>query len=283
MSLLAWLPLLAAALIATGVSYALSCVWFRPGAVPRLPEYAARLDRDLRFLRRREPAMLVAGAQITACALLGCTALLCASVGLLVLALVVAWMPGHWLERQRALRITRLEEQIDSWLLALANALRATPSLGDALASTVSLVPAPLCVELELALKEYQVGVALDEALLRIGTRVGSRTLSAALLTLRIARSAGGNLSACLERSAAALREMTRLEGVVRTKTAEGKAQAFVISVLPLPLFALLNWIDSAFLAPLPTCTTGQLILAIAATLWGAAVLLARRFAHVDI
>ena len=42
----------------------------------------------------------------------------------------------------------------------------------------------------------------------------------------------------------AALREIARLEGVVRTKTAEGKAQAMVVAVMPFPLIGLLNYLN---------------------------------------
>ncbi|HEX7478390.1 MAG TPA: type II secretion system F family protein [Polyangiales bacterium] len=278
-----WWLTLASVAVSAGVTGAITCVWLSPAALPRLAAYAARVERDLRFLRVSGAGERVAALQATLCMLLLSTSFVTCTVWGSVAALAVAALPSIWLERGRNARVARIEEQVDAWLLALANALRATPSLGEALASTALLVPVPLSQELELVLREYQLGVALDDALAHTAVRVGSRTLSAALLTLRVARTSGGDLSACLEASAAALREMARLEGVVRAKTAEGKAQAFVISALPAPLFALIDWIDGDFLAPLAGCTKGHAILAIAAALWAAAIMAARRIMRVEV
>jgi tight adherence protein B len=103
---------------------------------------------------------------------------------------------------------------------------------------------APIKEELELTMKENQLGVPLDQALLNMARRVGSRAFSGALTTVLIGRQTGGDLPKILETSRATLREMARLEGVVRTKTAEGKAQAWVLGVIPPLLVALLNWMD---------------------------------------
>jgi tight adherence protein B len=86
-----------------------------------------------------------------------------------------------------------------------------------------------------------------------------------------------------LDSSAASLREFARLEGVVRTKTAEGKAQVFVIGVIPLPMVLGINALDSHFFEPLFGSFIGQLVISVALLLWLAAVLLARKILDVDI
>ena len=106
---------------------------------------------------------------------------------------------------------------------------------------------------------------------------------SAAIATLRIARNTGGNLNRTLERTAASLRELARLEGVVRTKTAEGRAQTWVIALIPVPLVTGLDRLDPDFLAPVWTTTGGHLVLAGAIVLWAIALLLARKIVEVDV
>ena len=110
-----------------------------------------------------------------------------------------------------------------------------------------------------------------------------SRAFSGALTTVLIGRQTGGDLSRILETSAATLREMARLEGVVRTKTAEGKAQAWVLGVIPPLLVALLNWMDPLWLQPLSSGIIGYIIVAIAVVFWVAAIFAARRILAVDI
>lgn len=191
--------------------------------------------------------------------------------------------PSLWFLDARHKRQENLEKQLDTFLLALANALKASPSLGDALNATSSLLRAPMKQELELTVKENQLGVPLDQALLNMATRVGSRAFSGALTTVLIGRQTGGDLPRILETSAATLREMARLEGVVRTKTAEGKAQGWVLGAVPPILVGLLNWLDPLWLQPLSTTFIGYIIVAIAVAFWVAAIFAARRILAVDI
>ena len=107
--------------------------------------------------------------------------------------------------------------------------------------------------------------------------------MSGALATLLVARQTGGDLPAILEQSAATLREMARLEGVVRTKTAEGKAQAYVLGAIPFVLIVAIHLVDEHWLPPLFEKPLGLMILAVATTLWVAAILLARRILTVDV
>lgn len=196
---------------------------------------------------------------------------------------IVAAAPALWFIDARHKRQEKIEQQLDTFLLALANALKASPSLGDALNATSTLLRAPMKEELELTVKENQLGVPLDQALLNMARRVGSRAFSGALTTVLIGRQTGGDLSRILETSAATLREMARLEGVVRTKTAEGKAQAWVLGVIPPLLVALLNWMDPQWLQPLSSGIIGYIIVAIAVVFWVAAIFAARRILAVDI
>lgn len=199
------------------------------------------------------------------------------------LALGVAVGPQLWLIDAKNKRQDKIEQQLDTFLTALANALKASPSLGDALGNTATLLRAPLKEELELTMKETQLGMPLDQAILNMGGRVGSRAFAGALTTVLIGRQTGGDLPRILETSASTLREMARLEGVVRTKTAEGKAQAWVLGVMPPILIGILNWIDPEWLTPLYVNFIGNILLLVAVIFWIASVVLARKILAVDI
>jgi tight adherence protein B len=170
-------------------------------------------------------------------------------------------------------RTARVEAQLDTWLVVLSNALRATPSLARAIEDSAARVGGPLGDELRVAVNETHLGTPLDRALDALSERVPSRPLHAALTTLRIARMTGGDLSAILDDAAASLRELARLEAVVRTKTAEGRAQ----------LCGLLDALSPSLLAPLWESTRGHVVLAAALALWLAALLLARRITRVEV
>lgn len=184
------------------------------------------------------------------------------------LALFFAVLPPFVLRKQHLVRITKLERQLDTWLLMLANALKATPSVGEAIASTATLVPKPFSEEVDLLVKELRLGVSLHRALAEAGRRIGSASISGALMMIVVARQTGGDLSTTLERAAAALREAARLEGVLRTKTAEGRGQVLVLSLVPFVLCIVIAWLDRSWFNPLIHQPQGRAILAACVVTW---------------
>jgi tight adherence protein B len=248
-----------------------------------LARYITELELKLRLLRRFYPAARILWGQVALA--LSCIIYVTLTNNLLalLLLLIVAWGPKVQLERLVARRVAEVEALVEPWLNAVANALKASPSLGEAIACSASLVPSPMSEEVDLLVKEYEFGTALDRALERFATRIGSRTLGGAVLALQIARNSGGNLPETLENAAGALRELARLEGVVRTKTAEGKAQAFVIGAIPVPMVAGIHQLDSHFFDALWATFAGHVVIGTAVVLWLLAIVLSLRILAVDI
>ena len=191
--------------------------------------------------------------------------------------------PAGWLELMRRRRIQAIEEQLDGFILALANALKSTPSISDAFISVEKLLPNPTQQEVSLAIKEMRLGSTLDQALLAMAGRIGSRQVDSALAAILIGRQVGGNLPKNLETTASSLREMQRLEGVVRTKTAEGKAQLWVLAIFPFVIVYAFNKVQVGYFDPLTKSLVGFIVLAIAMILWLASILTARKILNVDI
>lgn len=245
--------------------------------------YRNYLDTRLRFLRMRHPASRIVAIQLGACILFLALALLNNSGIPLILLPLVALGPKVHFERLVAKRVTDVEAQIEPWLVAVANALKASPSLGEAIASSATLLAAPMSEEIDLMVKEYELGTSLDRALEQFAERMGSKTLTGAVLALQVARNSGGNLPTMLENAASALRELARLEGVVRTKTAEGKAQAFVIGAIPVPMVVGIHMMDNHFFDPLIATFAGHLVIGAAVALWAMAILLASKILAVNV
>jgi tight adherence protein B len=221
---------------------------------------------------------------VHAAAALACLAMvLLGSWGAALVCLVLVFSPNIWLWRARFKRTERLEEQLDAWLTALTNSLQANPSLGDAIASTIPLMDPPMRDEVDLVIKENALGMPLDDALERAAVRSGSRVFRAAITTLKIARNTGGNLPQTLKTASETLREMARLEGVVRTKTADGRAQAVAISILPAPVYFGIEWMMPGYYDPMRNSLTGHLIFAAVGVLWAGAALLSHKILAVDI
>lgn len=245
--------------------------------------YTRTLHRELRFLFLPVRAESLAGAQSIASVIMVCGWLWFESVVWILVLIPIVVLPAWWLEHARKRRIDKLEQQLDGWLTLMSNALRVAPSVGDALQSSRDLVRAPLSQELDLVLKQIRLGSAVDEALLSMSSRVTSPSYQGALSAILIGRQTGGNLSDILDQNARALREMARLEGVIRTKTASGRSQVYFLSAFPFVVVAALHQIDPEWLYPLTHTLVGWGLVIAAACSWLMAIVLARRVMAVDI
>ena len=215
---------------------------------------------------------------------------------LLVVAELLIELPGSWAGllltavapplvaiRTHRRRLARLEQQLAGFLVALANALRVTPNLSSALATLPDVMSSPLREEVALVIRELRVGSSLEEALSGLSDRVESRALDSALTAILIGQRLGGNLPQILDTTAAALRESARLESVLKGRTSEARAQLVVLLVCPFAMVGLLSAVSPDYFEPLCASALGWMILAVAISLWLAAVLLARSVLEVEL
>lgn len=245
--------------------------------------YTASLERKLRPMFVFTPGRNIAYGQCAAAFLLVLSNVLVPFDLWWMGLIVIAGGPALYIESMRRQRVEKIEEQLDNFILALANALKSTPSIGAAFNSVAAVISDPMRQEVDLALKEMKVGSTLEQALLHMAARVGSRQLDSALSSILIGRQVGGNLPKVLETTAHTLREMRRLEGVVRTKTAEGKAQLWVIALMPFGLLMGLNWFWPGYFDPLTKSLVGYGIIIGCSACWVASIVLARKVLDVDI
>lgn len=256
-----------------------------PEGLPRRywARYNAFLGRKLRRMFIFTPPETISYSQLAAVFLLFSCWLLVDLPFWWAFAAIALFAPAFQIERMRLKRVEAIEEQIDGFILALANALKSTPSIGDAFKSVQVIVAEPLKKEIELANKEMRVGSTLEQAILLMASRVGSRQLDSALSAILVGRQVGGNLPKILDTTAQSLREMKRLEGVVRTKTAEGKMQLWVLAIFPFGLIFMINLVSPGYFSPLTESVVGYILVIIASIFWIASLVLARKILSVDI
>lgn len=246
-------------------------------------QYIAALNREIRLQFLKQKAENIAMGQLFLIAITCAVGIAISEPFVFLFVPLIAVLPMVRLKSQGRARIERLEEQLDGWLVLLSNAIRATPAIGEALAQTVALVHEPLRQDLDLVVKENQLGTPLDEALLNMADRVDSPTVGGAVAMLVVSRQTGGNISEILETSAESLREMARLEGVVRTKTAEGRGQLVVLGAMPIVMGIALSLLDPTWWPTLSGSFAGQLVLGVSAIVWAIAIMWGRAIVDVDI
>jgi len=191
--------------------------------------------------------------------------------------------PHLHLSRKRTQHVRKLEAQMDTLMVAFANSLKTVPSPAAALAQVVQVLPDPMRLEIDRLLREMRVGGTLEQSLLNMSARLKSPDLDVALSAILIGVQVGGNLATVLESTGATLREMSRLEGVVRTKTSEGRAQLWVLGLFPFAICVALKLVDPDYFSPLQSTAVGAIVFTVAVLLWLTSLITARKIMKVDI
>jgi tight adherence protein B len=223
--------------------------------------------------------------QIQALAILSgpVVAIACSDVRMLLLSLLAAVIPPYLLLRKEQQRRADCDRQATGFVLTLANALKVVPNIGSALEGIVPVLREPLRREIVAALGEMAVGSSVDVALRNASIRARSKGFDSCIAALLVGRQVGGNLPSVLETTAETMREMERLDGVVQTKTAEGRAQLIVLLMLPAVIAVAFSVASPGYFEPLQTTWLGRAVVLGIVLLWGTSIALARKILAVDL
>jgi tight adherence protein B len=201
----------------------------------------------------------------------------------LALAAAVVVLPPWLLIRHRLRHQQALNQGLDAFLTILADSLATVPNITEALSTVLDHVGQPVKNEVLSVLKEMRIGASLEDALSHMAQRVRLPGFDAAVGAALLGKRTGGDLPGIFRRIAATVREMARLEGVIRTKTAEGRCQAWVMGSVPPGLLFILEYVDPNWIAPLWRDPIGWALIGLAAVLEVAAIALIRKIMAVVI
>jgi len=132
-------------------------------------------------------------------------------------------------------------------------------------------------------LGELRVGSTLEQALGDLSVRVGSTQFDATISALLIGRRVGGDVPAILNDTATSLREIVRLQAVLRGKTADGRVQAVVLAAFPVVIAIGFDLAMPGYFAPLTDSWAGGMVMLVAGVSWIAAIVLSRRILMVQL
>jgi tight adherence protein B len=255
----------------------------------RLLAQTPALDRLLLQLPRVHQVdrlVLQSGARLNVASFLGLTLL--GGVGGLILSLLLhlpmlvaivvvlatAAAPTFYVYSAKLRRLHTIEAQLPDALDLMGRALRAGHAFAGALKMVGDEMPEPIASEFRVTFDEINYGIPLQDALTNLATRVPSTDLRYFVIAVLIQRETGGNLAELLDNISALIRARLKLLGTIRVLSAEGRLSAWILTVLPFVLAAVINLINPDFMALLwkdPTglkLVGGALALMIVGVLW---------------
>jgi tight adherence protein B len=197
-----------------------------------------------------------------------------------VLALMA---PNRLLVVLRDRRRRRFNIQLVDALAHMSNALKAGFSLNQAFETVVENGQNPIAQEFHVFLQQLRVGMPFNDALLSLEHRVESEDLTLVVTTIDIARRTGGNLTEVFDRIGLTIRERMRIESRVRTLTAQGRLQGFVVGSMPLILGVAMTLLRPGMMLPFLKSLNGMIAVAAVVVLISLGALMIRKIIRIDV
>jgi len=165
----------------------------------------------------------------------------------------------------------------------LASSLRAGTSLQIAMDITIRETPAPLSQELGVVVREQRLGMALEDALESLATRLKLEEVDLVVAAMTIARDVGGNLAETLDQLSHTLRAKATMEGKIRSLTSQGKLQGLIVGMLPIFLMLVLSRMQHDAMQPLFHSLLGYAVLGVIGLLEIIGFLMIRKIVAIDV
>lgn len=185
----------------------------------------------------------------------------------LVLAAIGYLLPAFYLRNRRGHRLRLFDAQLPRAMELIANSMKAGQSVAQSLTSVVDNAAPPVSDEFALARREIELGASVESALNNMVRRIGSNDLRLMVMVITIQRSVGGDLPAILITLADTMRQREEMRAEINAATAQSRATALIITLLPIVAAVLLYFIVRDYFRPMLVNPIGWFMLAIAALL----------------
>ncbi len=168
-------------------------------------------------------------------------------------------------------------------LQLMSGSLSAGLSLAQSIDTIVREGGEPIRTEFRRVVVESRLGVALEDSLDGVASRMESPDFGWVVMAIKIQREVGGNLAELLLTVAATLREREYLRRHVHALSAEGRLSCYVLGGMPPGFLAYLALSKPDYVHPMFTTPIGWLLFAGMGILLGVGILWMSKVSKVDV
>ena len=201
----------------------------------------------------------------------------------IVLAAVAAIVPYFIIRHLETKRRLRLEVQLVDGLASMASGVRAGLNLVQSMQLLVTNQTGPIKQEFGQILREYEMGMDLNQAMRQASDRIGSQLYRLTFTAIEMHRLRGGDSGESMDRIAESIREIQRLEGKLDAITAQGRVQANMMAIMAVVIVVMMMVIFPDDTAMLFTTPQGRVILLLAIGMITAGYFWIKKIMQVDI
>lgn len=144
----------------------------------------------------------------------------------------------------RARRVAQFEQQLPDAIDVIVRSLRAGHPFPTAMSLVAKELPDPVGAEFTIAFEELTFGLDMRSVMSNFARRVGSPDLRFLVTSVTIQNQSGGNLAEILSRLSGVMRERATLRHKVKAMTAEARASAGVMTLLPIGVVLAVGLLD---------------------------------------
>lgn len=204
-------------------------------------------------------------------------------VASVVMAVIGLLVPRLLLQYSIRKRRKVFEDQFVQGLEYLSSSVKAGLSLVQAIESLVENSSPPLSQEFDLLLREYRIGIPLNEALQNLARRVDSEELNLMVFSTIITRELGGDISEIFDHLAEVIRARHRVMDRIDTLTAQGRLQAMVCGAIPFVLYGILFLWQPDYLSPLFDTFAGRIAIYVVILFQVLVIFIVRRLVNIRV
>lgn len=144
-------------------------------------------------------------------------------------------------------------------------------------------MPNPISKEFGRVLKEMSFGLDQTQSLMNLLKRVESEDLKLMVTAIIIQKETGGNLSEILDNIAETIRDRVRLQGEVKTLTAQGRFSGMIVAIVPFALGLFMYTVNKPYIMLLFNEPIGRMMLGAAVVNEIIGVLMIRKIIKIEV
>jgi tight adherence protein B len=162
-------------------------------------------------------------------------------------ACIVGYIPFAVISIKRSRRIAAFNAGLPDAIDMMGRALRAGHSMVASINTVAEQSAEPVKTEFCEVFKQQNFGMPLRDALNQMLDHVPSQDLKVLVTGMLVQKETGGNLAEILDRTASVIRERLRIQGEIRTHTAQGRLTGWILCSLPIVMLFMINFINPGY------------------------------------
>jgi tight adherence protein B len=180
-----------------------------------------------------------------------------------LMVVIAVWkFPNFLINKRIKNRLNDFNDQLNSGLVLIANALKAGHSFMQAISIAAKETQGTFSEEFKILLKELNFGIPIEIGFNNLLSRVESADMKLIVNAILIQKDIGGNLAEILENISGTIRERQKIMNEMKTLTAQGKMSGIIVMLLPVFLGGIIYVFNPSYMMTLFETKIGLILIA---------------------